>query len=249
MSRSNLLEKNRWHSPSRERGYMTKKVFPVFLWLKRYSSVDGCFFFYRTLPPLQGKCETYRGNACAEFIGNQSIWVQYRIRHQQNIEKDLSSALAVIRALDHMSERYLQIVTVKWIKLVICTMKTNLRSGVLFWRKNACRRLSENKILDSLGSSAVVKFIICEANESEGLKEQGCVLFGSTVSTPTGSMGWYSWCFSIKHFSNCFRLSRGIGNSPHASYNLRLPLLPFQPGLRMGGKIHRPNHPKTVFHL
>ena len=137
MSRSNLLEENRWHSPSRERGYMTKKVFPLFLWLKRYSSVGGCFFFYRTLSPLQGKCETYRGNACAEFIGNQSIWVQYRIRHQQNIEKVLSSALAVIRALDHMSERYLQIVTVKWIKLVICTVKTNLRSGVLFWRKNA----------------------------------------------------------------------------------------------------------------
>ncbi|XP_020611795.1 inactive tyrosine-protein kinase transmembrane receptor ROR1-like isoform X2 [Orbicella faveolata] len=59
----------------------------------------------RTLPPLQGMCESYRGDACAEFIGNQSIWVQYRIRHQQTIEKQLSSALTVIRTLNQMSER------------------------------------------------------------------------------------------------------------------------------------------------
>lgn len=127
------------------------------------------------------------------------------------------------------------------LSLLYVQWKLTCDQAFFFGERTPDRRLSENKILDSLGSSAVVKFIICEADELEGLKEQGCVLFGSTVSTPTGSVGWYGWCFSIKHFSNW--------NSPHASYNLRLPLLPFQPGLRMGGKIHRPNHPKTVFHL
>lgn len=140
MSRSNLSKENRWHGPSRERGSDQKSFFQ---WSCDWSVIQVLWwmlFFYRTLPPLQGKCESYRGDACAEFIGNQSIWVQYRIRHQQIIEKQLSSALAVIRTLNQMSERYLQIATVRWIKLSILvayTAKTNPRSGVLFWRKNA----------------------------------------------------------------------------------------------------------------
>ena len=54
-------------------------------------------------------CEYYRGDACAEYIGNQSIWVQYRIRHQQAIEKELSAPLTVIRTLNQMSARYVRI--------------------------------------------------------------------------------------------------------------------------------------------
>ncbi|XP_078352935.1 tyrosine-protein kinase transmembrane receptor Ror-like isoform X2 [Oculina patagonica] len=62
----------------------------------------------RTLPPFQGACESYRGEACANFIGNQSIWVPFKGRHQQDIEKKLSMALTVIRAANQMSERCMQ---------------------------------------------------------------------------------------------------------------------------------------------
>ena len=68
--------------------------------------IDTWIFFYRTLPPFQGMCESYRGDACAKFLGNQSIWVLFKGRHQQNIEKKLSVALTVIRAANQMSERY-----------------------------------------------------------------------------------------------------------------------------------------------
>lgn len=53
-----------------------------------------------TLSP--GLCETYRGQACAEYIGNQSVWVHY-LGHQQTVDGELGIALSVIKTNDHMS--------------------------------------------------------------------------------------------------------------------------------------------------
>lgn len=55
-----------------------------------------------TLSPY-GVCEPYRGNACAEFIGNESVWVEFPGR-QQLIERKLGEALSVIKATDEFSE-------------------------------------------------------------------------------------------------------------------------------------------------
>lgn len=57
----------------------------------------------RTLSP--GLCETYRGQACAEYIGNQSVWVHY-LGHQQTVDGELGIILSVIKTNDHMSARY-----------------------------------------------------------------------------------------------------------------------------------------------
>lgn len=50
-------------------------------------------------------CEKYRGKACAQYIGNQSIWVEYRSVYQLNMERQLSRALGMIQALHQMSDR------------------------------------------------------------------------------------------------------------------------------------------------
>ena len=75
--------------------------------MKQFETLDESLTFLliilisRTLSPL-GLCETYRGQSCAEFIGNQSIWVHYR-GHQQIIERDLGMALSMIKAANQMS--------------------------------------------------------------------------------------------------------------------------------------------------
>lgn len=51
-------------------------------------------------------CEKYRGKACAQFIGNQSIWVEYPSGYQQRVEDQLSRALSFIQATNQMSDRY-----------------------------------------------------------------------------------------------------------------------------------------------
>ena len=51
-------------------------------------------------------CEKYRGKACAQFIGNQSIWVEYPSGYQQRVEDQLSRALGFIQTTKQMSDRY-----------------------------------------------------------------------------------------------------------------------------------------------
>lgn len=59
----------------------------------------------KSLPPFPGMCEKYRGKACAQFIGNQSIWVEYPSGYQQRVEDHLSRALRLIQATKQMSDR------------------------------------------------------------------------------------------------------------------------------------------------
>lgn len=65
------------------------------------------FFCYRTLSPY-GWCEPYRGKACAEFIGNESVWVEFPGR-QQLIERKLGVTLNVIKGTNQMSEKYVSV--------------------------------------------------------------------------------------------------------------------------------------------
>lgn len=156
--RSNLHEEKRLQSQSREQDFK-KNVFPVFL------CCDGCLISCRTLAPLQGMCEYYRGDACAEYIGNQSIWVQYRIRHQQTIEKQLSAALTVIRTLNQMSARYIRIRDRKINEAfsTCCTVKTRVgfKSSRLNLRSSCQAHMGFYDLLKKLGQVILSRLQNC----------------------------------------------------------------------------------------
>lgn len=50
-----------------------------------------------------GLCERYRGKACADFIGNQTIWVKYR-GYQSIIEYKLANTLKFIKEVHQVSD-------------------------------------------------------------------------------------------------------------------------------------------------
>lgn len=66
------------------------------------AATDLLFAFSAVLS--YGLCEKYEGDACREFLGNKTIWMNYH-GHQEVVEYQMAQGLTAIKEAEQLSDR------------------------------------------------------------------------------------------------------------------------------------------------
>ena len=82
---------------------MRVRVRVMLAWKMGYQAeTDLLFAFSKDLS--YGLCEKYEGDACREFLGNKTIWMNYH-GHQEVVEYQMAQGLIAIKETGQLSDR------------------------------------------------------------------------------------------------------------------------------------------------